>query len=131
MACPFKQLFEAPKLRFSGVLIHQLLLRKIKSSSRNEIHFEVGGRPIKFRIGESTLITGLNFESYPKEVTPRTRLVSTHLNNSSIVKSHELEVVFTTCKDEEDAWKLSLVYFINGILYSHEPNSKVDMYLFS
>ena len=41
--CPFKQLFEAPALRFSGVIIHQLLLRKIKSGSRNEIHFELVG----------------------------------------------------------------------------------------
>ena len=42
-ACPFKQFFEAPTLRFFRVIIHQLLLRKMKSDSRNEIHFEVGG----------------------------------------------------------------------------------------
>ena len=77
------------------------------------------------------MITGLNFGSYPEEVPHSARLVSPHLNYSSIVKSHELEVAFTGCTDKEDAWKLELMYFINGVLYSHKPNSKVDMYLFS
>ena len=69
------------------------------------------------------LITGLNFGSYPKEVPHNTRLVSTHLNNSSIVKSHELEIALTLCKDKEDAWKFSFVYFIDDVMYSHESNS--------
>ena len=60
-----------------------------------------------------------------------TKLLSTHLNNNNIVKSHELEVAFTSCTNKEDAWKLGFAYFINGVLYSHEPNSKVDMYLVS
>ena len=64
-AWPFKQFFEAPSLRFLGVIIH-LLLRKIKSGSKNEIHFEIGGRFVKFGIGEFSLITGLNFGSYPE-----------------------------------------------------------------
>ena len=86
---------------------------------------------MKFRISEYALITWLNFGSYPEEVPHKTRLVSTHLNNNSIVKSHELKVAFTACSDKEDALKLGLVYFIDGVLYLHEPNSKVDMYLFS
>ena len=73
----------------------------------------------------------MNFGSYPEEEPYNTRFVSTHLNNNNIVKSHELEAACTTCKDKEDAWRFSLVYFIDGVLYSHEPNSKVDMYLFS
>ena len=64
--CPFKQFFKAPALRFPGIIMHQLLLKKIKSSNRNEIHFTVNGRPVKFGIGEYALITGLNFESYLK-----------------------------------------------------------------
>ena len=46
-AYPFKYFFQAPSLRFSGVIMHQLLLRKIKSESKNEIHFEISGRSIK------------------------------------------------------------------------------------
>ena len=41
-----------------------------------------------------------------------------------------MEVAFTGCSGKDDAWNLALVYFIDGVLYSHEPNSKVDMYIF-
>ena len=60
-----------------------------------------------------------------------TRLVSTHLNNNNIARSYELEATFTAFKDKEDLWKLGLVHFVDGVLYSHDPNSQVDMYLFS
>ena len=87
---------------------------------------------MKFGIGEYALIIRLNFGPYPEEKVPHnTRLVSTHLNNNNIVRSHELEAAFTACKDKENAWKLDLVNFVNGVLYSHDPNSKVDIYLFS
>ena len=59
------------------------------------------------------------------------RLVSAHLNNNSIVRSIELDDAFATCTNKEDGWKLGLVYFVDRVLYSHDANSKVDMYLFS
>ena len=75
---------------------------------------------------------GLNFGAYPNKEGPHsTRLISTYLNDSSLVRSHELEVGFITCNDKEDAWKLILVYFIDDVLYSHEANAKVEMSLFS
>ena len=87
---------------------------------------------MRFGIGEFVLITGLNFGSYPKnEPTHSTRLVSTYLNDNIIVKAHELEVAFVACTDKEDSWKHGLVYFVDGMLYSHESNSKVDISLFS
>ena len=68
------------------------------------------------------MITILNFGLYPKGNVPHSiRLVSTYLNHSSIVKSI----------DKEDSRNLGLVYFVNGVLYSHNSNSKVDMSLFS
>ena len=105
-----------------------------KIKEKNEIYFEIGRRSIKFGIGEFALITGLNFGLYlDKEELYSTRLVFACLNDSSIVKSHELEATFVACSDNDDAWKLGLVYFIDGVLYSHshEPNSKVETSLFS
>ena len=90
------------------------------------------GKLVKFGLGEYALITGLNCGPYPEEKVPdNTRLVSTHLKNSSIVRSYELEAAFAACNNKDDAWKLSLVHFVDGVLYSHDANSKVDMYLFS
>ena len=129
-ACPFKQFFEAPPLKFSRVIIYQLFLRKIKSAKLNEIHAEVGGKPVNFGLGEYHLIIGLNCVPYPnKKVSTNTRLVFEYLNNSSNVRSHELKAAFAGCLDQEDAWKLGMVHFVNGPLYLHDSNAKVDMYL--
>ena len=59
------------------------------------------------------------------------RLVDKYLNSNSIVRSHKLESAFLGCNDKEDAWKLGLVHFVDGVLYSQDANAKVDMYLFS
>ena len=129
---PFKQFFEASPMQFSGVIIHQLILRRIKASSKNELQFEIGGNKMRFGIGKFTLIIGLNFGMYPKEDVPHsTRLVSTYLNDNSVIKFHELEATFLAYSDREDSWKFRLGYFIDGVLFSYEANSKVEMLLFS
>ena len=47
--CPFKQFFIAHDLKFSRILIHQLLLRKVKVKERNEMHFLVGEKNCQFK----------------------------------------------------------------------------------
>ena len=42
--CPFKQFFLTSDVKFSGILIHQLLLRKVKSKESNEMHFLIDGK---------------------------------------------------------------------------------------
>ena len=129
--CPFKQFFQASPMQFSRVIIHQIFLR-MKASSKNGLQFEIGGNKIRFRIGEFTLNTRLNFGVYPKEeMSHSRRLVSIYLNDNSLVKSHEVEVAFRACNDKEDSWKFEIVYFIDSMLFSHKANSKVEMSLFS
>ena len=101
--CLFKQFFEAPSLKFLGVIIHQLLLRKIKFAKCNKIHVKVGEKAVKFDLGEYALTTWLNCGPYPDDKVPANiRLVFKYLNNSSSVRSHELEAAFTGCLDKED-----------------------------
>ena len=87
---------------------------------------------MRFCIGEFALITGLNFGPYPKNESPHsTRLVSTYLNDTSIVNTYALQATSAICTNKEDSWKLGLVCFIDSVLYSHEFNFKMDMLLFS
>ena len=84
-----------------------------------------GGKPLKFGISEYALITRLNCGPYLKEKVPKNiRLVDKYLNNSSNVRSQELELAFAGCSDKEDAWKLGLVHFVDGVLYSYDANAK-------
>ena len=55
--CLFKQFFQAQPLQFSNVIIHQLLLRKIKSSGKNELQCEIDRKYLRFSIGKFVLIT--------------------------------------------------------------------------
>ena len=74
----FKNFFETTSLQFSCIIIHQIFRRIIKPVGKNELQFEVGGKYLKFGIGEFALITGLNFGAYlDKEVPHSTRLVCT------------------------------------------------------
>ena len=59
--CPFRQFFLALELKFSGQIIHQLLLRKVRSSNNIEMQFLIGGQILRFGLIEFAFITGLNF----------------------------------------------------------------------
>ena len=84
-------------------------MRKINSSTKNEIQFEIGGKYLRFGLSEFVLIIRLNFSSYPKNKPPYSiSLVFTYLNEKIIVKSHELEATFDACTNMEDSWKLRL-----------------------
>ena len=89
--CPFKQFFLAPDINFSKVLIHQLLLRKVKSKKRNKMHFLVGRKFLRFRLLKFALITRLNFGQYPNrakitEMSTSIWLVETYMNSDVTLK---------------------------------------------
>ena len=44
-------------VKYSGVFIHQLLLRNVKSKERNETHFLIGEKILRFELLEFALIT--------------------------------------------------------------------------
>lgn len=84
--CPFKQFFEVSSLQFFSIIIHQLLLRKIISMSKNELPFKIYGKYLRFIIGEFALITGWTSIKFPDTDVPHnTRLVSTHLNDNTTI----------------------------------------------
>ena len=123
--CPFKQFFLVPDVKFSRVLIHQLLLRKVKSKESNEMHFLIGGKVLRFGLLEFALMTGLNFGQYPNlakiiEMSISRRLVETYMNGDVAPKLIDLGNAFLSC---EDGWKLGL----EGLLLADEPTSKVNL----
>ena len=130
--CLFKQLFDASSLQFSSIIIHQLLLRKIKSKSQNELQFQIVEKYLRFWSGEFPLITGLNISKPLDNDMPHSiRPVKTYLNDNILVRSQELEDAFGGFTNKKDAWKSRLVYFVDGMLYPHESCSKVEMDLIS
>ncbi|PON62407.1 Ulp1 protease family, C-terminal catalytic domain containing protein [Parasponia andersonii] len=134
--CPFKQFFLAPPMQASGVLIHQLLLRKVKSQNPTELQFFIGDSNLRFGLGEFALITALNFAKdldivKYKSMSSSMRLRETYLNNAANVRSCELEAAFLNCEEKEDVWKLGLCYLVDGLLMAQESSTKIMMDMLS
>ncbi|PON37531.1 Ulp1 protease family, C-terminal catalytic domain containing protein [Parasponia andersonii] len=105
--CPFKQFFLAPPMQALGVLIYQLLLRKVKSKNLAELQFFIRDSNLRFGLDEFALITALNFGKNLdvmkyKSMSSSMRLRETYLNNEANVRSGELEAAFLNCEEKED-----------------------------
>ncbi|XP_062076473.1 uncharacterized protein LOC133781482 [Humulus lupulus] len=127
---PFKQFFMAEKLDFSASLMHQLMLRKIQCFKEDELHLHLGSRPCRFGRGEFALVTGLNFSSGPSETDLKKhltsdRLIKEYFNDEETVKLMHLEAALKNCTIVEDAYKLGLCFFVEGVLLAREGKLNV------
>ncbi|PON92603.1 hypothetical protein TorRG33x02_116970 [Trema orientale] len=108
-------------MQVSGVLLHHLLLRMVKSTNPTVLQFYIKDNSLRFGLGEFALITVLNFGKdldvmNLKSMSGSTRLQATYLNNEAIVRSGELKEAFLNCKEKEGMWKLSLYDLVDGLL---------------
>ncbi|PON81164.1 hypothetical protein TorRG33x02_230480, partial [Trema orientale] len=84
--CQFKQFFVAPPMQVSGVLLHHILLRMVKSTNLAKLQFFIRDNNLRFGLGEFSLIKALKFGKDPdvvklKSMSGSTRLRETYLNN--------------------------------------------------
>ena len=118
-ACPLGQFFKAKPFSFSGVLLHQLMLRKVESKKPEEGQFYLGNTLCRFGIAEFALVTGLNFGKSPspdelKEHLSSDRIIQEYFNGDSKVSFGQLEDALKASTNPEDAFKLGLCYLIEG-----------------
>ncbi|KAM6560615.1 hypothetical protein CsatA_029854 [Cannabis sativa] len=122
---PFGVFWNASELKFSRVIVHQLLLRKKKVSEakNDEVWFYVGKTEASFGRSEFGLITGLKMSSGPlsEELTAQCdsdRILRDYLNNSKRVTFKTLWLAFEACDVDDDVYKLGLCAFVEGVLLS-------------
>ncbi|XP_062075019.1 uncharacterized protein LOC133779032 [Humulus lupulus] len=128
----FGPFFTAPAFSFSGVLVHTLLLRKVKSPRGDEVHFLMGPNLCKFGVHEFAIITGLSCSRPPPVVDIQPHITSSRLVNTYFsvepkkdIRFSMLERDFSMCDIPDDLYKLSLVYFVEGILLAAENDSAI------
>ncbi|XP_030506170.2 uncharacterized protein LOC115721066 [Cannabis sativa] len=122
---PFGVFWNASELKFSGVIVHQLLLRKKKMSEakNDELWFYVGKTEARFGRSEFGLITGLKMSGGPssEELTTQCdsdRILRDYLTNSKRVTFNTLWLAFEACDVADDVYKLELCAFVEGVLLS-------------
>ncbi|XP_060972358.1 uncharacterized protein LOC133038280 [Cannabis sativa] len=122
---PFGVFWNANDLKFSGVIVHQLLLRKMKVTEvkNDEVWFYVGKTEARFGRSEFGLITGLKMSGGPSTEQLTTlcesdRILRDYLNNAKRVTFKTLWLAFEACDVADDVYKLGLCAFVEGVLLS-------------
>ena len=123
----FGKLLEMNDLKFSGQLVHNLLLRQIQSPVKSEMWFAVGGKTLRFSIQEFCLITGLECGPEPPVLNKEKRdgsrsFRSSMLNGEVRFNNKTLEVMFKAASsdNDEDMVKLALLYFVETVLFGKD-----------
>ncbi|XP_075076739.1 uncharacterized protein LOC107816733 [Nicotiana tabacum] len=114
---------------------HQLfrcfMARQLNGTSNNVFAVYVNGTELHFTLREFALVTGLKCvgkdEDFEFSETPPNRLIETYFGSANIVKKKHLRQCFNDKAwgpdNDEDALKISLLYFIHTFIFSSEKNS--------
>ncbi|XP_075111752.1 uncharacterized protein LOC107818512 [Nicotiana tabacum] len=124
---------------------HQLfrcfMARQLNNTPNNVFAVYVNGTELHFTLREFALVTGLKYvgkdEDFEFSETPPNRLIATYFGSANIVKKKHLRQCFNDKAwgpdNDEDALKISLLYFIHTFIFSSEKNSatipRLDFYL--
>ena len=123
----FGKLLEMNDIKFSGQLVHHLLLRQVRSTNKSEMWFAVGGKTFRFSIQEFCLVTGLECCNYPPAVSKEKgdssgSFRSSMLNGEVRLNNKTLEAMFKAASsdNDEDMVKLALLYFLETVLFGKD-----------
>ncbi|KAK3187845.1 hypothetical protein Dsin_027406 [Dipteronia sinensis] len=118
-------------MKFSGSIVHQLLLRELHHDGpEDEMRFMLGPRSVRFSKVKFCLITGLKFGVIPD--TTRCEMVQNRIHQryfGGVVKvdyEHLRAVLRIGVFEEQyDAVKLCLIYMLKWILIGLDERDKV------
>ena len=126
------------ELTFSGILVHELLLREVHTSNlEDEMWFYIGRKRIRFSRQEFVLITGLQMRDYPPAQQLHrklgTRLWDTYFSGVKKLSYIFLDQWYARLNlekmDDADAVKLSLFYFVHRVLIPRDERSGIQNFV--
>ncbi|KAI5320520.1 hypothetical protein L3X38_034010 [Prunus dulcis] len=129
----FGHLLLIEDLKWNSQIIHGLLMRKADPKTVtqvNGIKFIVGNKLIQFTAQQFCLITGLRFGKLPfipKATNENCSLKRKYFSTNKPATLLDLHTAFIECTDDEDAFKLGMVYFANFVLLGTEKHVLIDM----
>ncbi|KAK2655262.1 hypothetical protein Ddye_008314 [Dipteronia dyeriana] len=124
------------ELKFSGGIIHQLLLRELDHyGPTDEMRFLLGNHVVRFSKVEFSLITGLRFGVVPDTsmyVAVENDIHQRYFPGHDEVSLDDLRVVLTPEEFQQayDAVKLYLIYMLNWILLGVDKRLKIPVWQF-
>ncbi|KAL2466865.1 Ulp1 protease family protein [Abeliophyllum distichum] len=130
----FGPLLKLRKLKLASQLVHQLLMRSIKTK-KEEAWFKIGNKRARFGLQEFVLVTSLNAtssENVENSGGADCRIVKDHFKKSeeNIMKGDVYEA-FKRCKrNQTDKYKLGLIIISTYVLLAMEEKTLIELWWF-
>ncbi|KAL2454251.1 Ubiquitin-like protease domain-containing protein [Abeliophyllum distichum] len=130
----FGPLLKLRKIKLASQLVHQLLMRSMKTK-KEEAWFKIGNKRARFGLQEFVLVTDLNATSSENVEMSRgadCRIVKDHFKKSGgkIMKGDVYEA-FKRCKrNQTDKYKLGLIIILAYVLLATEENTLIELWWF-
>ncbi|XP_052287642.1 uncharacterized protein LOC112498263 [Citrus sinensis] len=135
----FGHFLECRSFPFSGVILHNLLLRQVaheEDSREDQLWFQIGEHLIRLSIVEWCLVTGLSFgvDTNQKNDEMEQRLRNTYFGGvHRKINVKEFDAIFKELKFEEmddmddmDALKIALFYFADRVLNARKNHCQIN-----
>ncbi|KAL5580193.1 hypothetical protein UlMin_012635 [Ulmus minor] len=133
---------------FAGQYVHFLMLRRMPTKKKRELWFLVEGNPARFSIDEFAIVTGLVCTSKPflaleEKVKLKDRIQDEYFKCTTQIKVDDIQKAFRSLCDKEeggkkkaekekdlttDRVKITLLYFLEGVLLSADPKRNVSTF---
>ncbi|BBG94754.1 hypothetical protein Prudu_003113, partial [Prunus dulcis] len=110
----FGHLLNIDKIQFSGQIVHGVVLRRVAGQGVKDLDglsFLIGCDVAQFTRQDFCLITGLRFGEVPE---------TKELHNA-------LEEAFLRCTEEDDIYKLALVYFAELVVLGRDKHLNINL----
>ncbi|KAL2461633.1 Ubiquitin-like protease domain-containing protein [Abeliophyllum distichum] len=127
----FGKLYTVRSMQISLKLIHNLLIRRVRSENTDELWFCLGNKQdAQFSFLEFTLVTGFkrcDETEYKNRILQNGRLFDKYFGDGDkITPSHLYDAFDNEEEDMNDKYKLGLACIYESVLRAKELNTKID-----
>ncbi|VVA41523.1 PREDICTED: LOC109947069 isoform, partial [Prunus dulcis] len=128
----FGHLLNIYKIQFSGQIVHGAVLRRVAGQGVKDLDglsFLLGCGVAQFTRQDFCLITGLRFGEVPEVSNGESdgiRLRERYFINEGIT-CNALEEAFLRCTEEDDIYKLALVYFAELVVLGRDKHLNINL----
>ncbi|KAI5323924.1 hypothetical protein L3X38_032997 [Prunus dulcis] len=128
----FGHLLNIDKIQFSGQIVHGVVLRRVAGQGVKDLdglNFLIGCDVAQFTRQDFCLITGLRFGEVPEVSSGESdeiRLQKRYFIDEGIT-CNALEEPFLRCTEEDDIYKLTLVYFAELVVLGRDKHLNINL----
>ncbi|KAL2456471.1 Ulp1 protease family protein [Abeliophyllum distichum] len=130
----FGHLLSVAEIKISLQIIHQCIVRAVRTLKENEVWCKFGNKIARFGLEEFVLITGLKageLESEDENLGLQSDLIQKYFKKSKgKVVRKQLLIAFRRCGNQADKFKMGLLLMLAYVLLSAEENTSLNLWWF-